>query len=600
MASTSHLLVANSATSAAADSSEQYTVLKDRIRQQVEYYFSPENLAHDSYLCSQMDPQGNVPIIIVAAFKKLRALTRDVSLIIDAMAESSMVAMDDEQKYFRPNFPREHRLLLLSQVPESCTREDIVALCDNLKSVPLIDLYTCNATTWEIRLATEREAQRLLDYIQDQSLGGAPIRASLKAEPLFQGTWCANPQQPLYQDPVAPYADQLCVPSAQPYSFPYIPYYGPNPMLASVAPGYPGGDYYGYYSAPYYAPAYYPQAAQHQSPKRRNRNGRNHRKSGTNKKSAAGAKANGAAGSPRRSNRKNNHKTVADQPCNPLGDKAPVSVHKVSAKSGARSQPFVQPADSVVGAVTPPPSPKEFRASTKASEPADRDAIAVSDISSRPLTPVSEKPQSMTPPNEPTTPWASPGGKKGTKKSSGYRLQTHGRCVDRSSCAKGTARPLVAPSPDLRTHSFPPLPAKPAPTQAQAKAKRSSPKPVNQATLTPMPSSPAKAKTLADIVKGNSTPTLSRSSIQPKPLHDEYPGLMSDGSSGETLDTISVTSSLASSASTMAPAATTLLTASIFTVSTQLSPSAPQHSINMVPIVHSYAQALRQPAIKST
>ncbi|KAJ1972204.1 hypothetical protein H4R35_004804 [Dimargaris xerosporica] len=600
MTSTTHRSAASLATNTTTGSCDQHATLKDRIRQQVEYYFSPDNLVHDAYLCSQMDPQGNVPIIIVAAFKKLRALTPDVSLIVDAMKESTTVAMDDEQKYFRPNFPREHRVLLLSQVPESCTREDIVALCDNLKSVPLIDLYPCDAITWEIRLATEREAQRLLDYVQDQSLGGAPIKASLKAEPLFQGTWWANVPQPFYQDRTAPYAGSLFVPPGQSYNFPYIPYYDNSSMVAGVAPGYPGGNYYGYYPAPYYTPTYYPEANRHQSPRRRNRNGKSNRKSGPGKKADAGAKSNRAGGSPRRSNRKNSHKAAAGQPLSPHGHKTPVSAHKASIKTSAKSQPVVQPADSVVDTVTPPPSPKDAPTSTKASQPTDRDAIANSDTASRPLTPVSEKPLTTTPPNELTGPLALPSGKKGMRKMPGHRSKAQSKAPDQSTQAKGPNRPVVVSSPDLQTQSFPPLPVKPTPAQERVKAKHTLPTLARPATLAPVPGSPARPKTLADIVKGSATSASSHSSSQPAPLHDEYPGLVSDSSSGETSDTVSVTSSLASSTDFMAPTATTTLPpVSLLTASAKTPSYTPQHPTDMAPTTYSYAQALRQPAVKS-
>ena len=52
---------------------------------QLEYYFSRENLAHDTYLMSQMDPDQFVPIGIIANFNQIKKLTHDVSLVTQVL-----------------------------------------------------------------------------------------------------------------------------------------------------------------------------------------------------------------------------------------------------------------------------------------------------------------------------------------------------------------------------------------------------------------------------------------------------------------------------------------------------------------------------------
>ncbi|KAK4068025.1 transcriptional regulator family: Fungal Specific TF [Trichoderma harzianum] len=54
-----------------------FSALKD----QVEYYFSIENLAGDLYLRTQMDSQGFVPIHLIASFKDIRKLTDDIDMV---------------------------------------------------------------------------------------------------------------------------------------------------------------------------------------------------------------------------------------------------------------------------------------------------------------------------------------------------------------------------------------------------------------------------------------------------------------------------------------------------------------------------------------
>lgn len=55
------------------------------LQQQLEYYFSPENLSRDSYLLSQMESDQYVPISTVANFDQVRKLTRNMDLIVSVL-----------------------------------------------------------------------------------------------------------------------------------------------------------------------------------------------------------------------------------------------------------------------------------------------------------------------------------------------------------------------------------------------------------------------------------------------------------------------------------------------------------------------------------
>merc|ERR1739836_288248 len=62
--------------------------LKQMLQHQLEYYFSRENLAHDSYLMSQMDADQFVPIAIIANFNQIKKLTSDIKLVTQVLRES--------------------------------------------------------------------------------------------------------------------------------------------------------------------------------------------------------------------------------------------------------------------------------------------------------------------------------------------------------------------------------------------------------------------------------------------------------------------------------------------------------------------------------
>lgn len=60
-------------------------MLRDRLQQQIEYYFSAQNLAKDNYLKAQMDGDHYVLVSLIAGFNCVRRLTQDLNLITDAI-----------------------------------------------------------------------------------------------------------------------------------------------------------------------------------------------------------------------------------------------------------------------------------------------------------------------------------------------------------------------------------------------------------------------------------------------------------------------------------------------------------------------------------
>ncbi|CAH9105824.1 unnamed protein product [Cuscuta europaea] len=66
-------------------------ILISKIVNQIDYYFSSENLIKDMYLRKEMDQQGWVPVKLIASFKKVAELTDDIELIVNALKTSSVV-----------------------------------------------------------------------------------------------------------------------------------------------------------------------------------------------------------------------------------------------------------------------------------------------------------------------------------------------------------------------------------------------------------------------------------------------------------------------------------------------------------------------------
>ncbi|XP_035388921.1 la-related protein 1B isoform X2 [Electrophorus electricus] len=89
---------------------QMYTIeeslLKEYIKRQIEYYFSLPNLERDFFLRRKMDTEGFLPISLIAGFRRVQALTTDLSLIMEAVKNSDVVELVD-QKIRRKDDPEQ-------------------------------------------------------------------------------------------------------------------------------------------------------------------------------------------------------------------------------------------------------------------------------------------------------------------------------------------------------------------------------------------------------------------------------------------------------------------------------------------------------------
>uniref|UniRef100_A0AC34GFN8 HTH La-type RNA-binding domain-containing protein n=1 Tax=Panagrolaimus sp. ES5 TaxID=591445 RepID=A0AC34GFN8_9BILA len=128
--------------------------LRTRLKTQLEYYFSRENLNQDRYLRSQMDNDQYVPIQyiqtyrenlnqdrylrsqmdndqyvpiqVVASFPKISHLTSDQDLIISVLKESINVQVDESNTKVRAAHRR--CTLLLREIPEFTDEREVKSM----------------------------------------------------------------------------------------------------------------------------------------------------------------------------------------------------------------------------------------------------------------------------------------------------------------------------------------------------------------------------------------------------------------------------------------------------------------------------------------
>lgn len=97
--------------------------LRQMLSTQLEYYFSRENLANDTYLVSQMDNDQYVPIWTVANFNQVKKLSKDIALITDVLRSSPNLQVDEDGLRVRPNHKR--CIVILREILRDTPVEDV-------------------------------------------------------------------------------------------------------------------------------------------------------------------------------------------------------------------------------------------------------------------------------------------------------------------------------------------------------------------------------------------------------------------------------------------------------------------------------------------
>ncbi|XP_072952151.1 la-related protein 6B-like [Typha angustifolia] len=126
-----------------------------KITKQVEYYFSDANLATTEHLMRFItkDPEGFVPISVIAAFKKIKALVHNNSLLATALRMSSKLVVSDDGKRVRRQQPfteldmeeLQSRIIVAENLPEDHCYQNLMKVFSAVGSVKTI--RTCYPQT---------------------------------------------------------------------------------------------------------------------------------------------------------------------------------------------------------------------------------------------------------------------------------------------------------------------------------------------------------------------------------------------------------------------------------------------------------------------
>jgi len=128
--------------------------LKDAVRAQMEYYFSPQNLANDSFLVSKMNDERYVPVELIASFERIKSLTTDLPLIVESLEDSDQVEVSADGKMIRLKETPKRTTLIIRDLPTETTEQvtsgssrvlSVVVLFHSHTTSPFISLGVAGA-----------------------------------------------------------------------------------------------------------------------------------------------------------------------------------------------------------------------------------------------------------------------------------------------------------------------------------------------------------------------------------------------------------------------------------------------------------------------
>lgn len=171
--------------------------LKQLLSAQLDYYFSRENLANDTYLLTQMDNDQYVPIWTVANFNQVKKLTKDLKLITEVLRESPNVQVDEEGLKVRPNHKR--CIVILREIPDNTPIEEVKNLFSGENCPRFISCEFAHNNSWYITFESDDDAQRAYRYLREEikEFQGKPIMARIKAKPMNRALPIAPVQIPM-------------------------------------------------------------------------------------------------------------------------------------------------------------------------------------------------------------------------------------------------------------------------------------------------------------------------------------------------------------------------------------------------------------------
>lgn len=199
--------------------------LVNKVKRQVEYYFSKDNLQNDHFLTSQMDASMCVPISVVMKFAKLKALTQDEAVLRRALESSTLTVIDGKIKANAKVGTRS--TIILRDIPSDAPEEEVREIFAYEGCKPISSIRSDIGDTWFVVMESEEDARdTAMDLkLKKRVFRGEAVKARVKSETLVRSFYPIQHQPPVVSGP--PMFSNM----------PFPPQYMPMPGFGYGVPG---------------------------------------------------------------------------------------------------------------------------------------------------------------------------------------------------------------------------------------------------------------------------------------------------------------------------------------------------------------------------
>ena len=159
--------------------------LLDKVRTQMEFYFSVENLQNDSFLVAQMDSNRSVAISEVMKFNKLKALTTDENVVTKSL-EGSQICIVENGRVRGSMKATNRSTLILRDIPSDAPAEEVKEIFDfsGQDTRPITSIRSDIGDTWFVHFETEEGAKETLAELKARKITfrGNAVKGRVKSE----------------------------------------------------------------------------------------------------------------------------------------------------------------------------------------------------------------------------------------------------------------------------------------------------------------------------------------------------------------------------------------------------------------------------------
>jgi len=178
---------------------------EEKIQDVLESLLSKKNLVRDQFLASKMNPQMYIPIPVLLSHNKLTALETSTEEVVAAASRSKRLGVDEQGLMVRPVLKSKRNVIILRDVPDGTTEEEIMALLKNgphadhiVSAMPEVN------NTWFVKYDVDDGTQDVVLWLRSQNFKGNPVNAAIKSEHFLRSFFPVSGQNLGFVPPQGP------------------------------------------------------------------------------------------------------------------------------------------------------------------------------------------------------------------------------------------------------------------------------------------------------------------------------------------------------------------------------------------------------------